>query len=500
MPKIRLYARNWSLIQKLASHDLSNGEAIKCRLKNELLHSSPSENQDYVEIIVDKSGKEVLNCLDMLRSVGDGDWKLKQDTDEYRVMYRQGPQGTLLHSLLVEGFVDGHVCVCLGLEVALFHRWWPQFNFPTFKIIESKCAQKVQMGEQIALVRMKCAWPLSAREVVVHCFEVTDTKSVDRSTHGFTNDGIPEVKDVVRAELVGGFALQKLTSNRRIVTMNIKPYIVPLSLINFLLRQIVGSGFKLYKKAVASVAKGDEDFGQGLKRTQCMFEYMKVGITRIELKMDSEPDIPMVEKSAHNCHGKSGTESLPVTVTAKTSLGDHLFIQSKQEDTSVSVEQHPKSEEAGNEILSIDQSSSRSKPEQISKEKKVVFSPEVEHALGILNNVISMVRGSGIDIQICAICVESLVKEVCPYQTTQTTTKQNLLVPEKSQDDVLNSSRGRTVGESPRASVLENMSKDYSEVPPVNGNYQGSNITNGGENSRQRKKHCFCCFHSAADQ
>ncbi|KAI3857230.1 hypothetical protein MKW92_001159 [Papaver armeniacum] len=494
-----------------------------CRLKNELLHSSPSENQDYVEIIVDKSGKEVLNCLDMLRSVGDGDSKLKQDTDEYRVMYREGPQGTPLHSLLkaLLMVLQMFVSVCLGWEVALFHRWWPQFNFPTFKIIESKCAQKVQMGEQIALVRMKCAWPLSAREVVVHCFEVefleddllifvlnsvTDTKSVDRSTHGFTNDGIPEVKDVVRAELVGGFALKKLTSNR--MTMNIKPYIVPLSLINFLLRQIVGSGFKLYKKAVASVAKGDEDFGQGLKRTQCMFEYMKVGITRIELKMDSEPDIPMVEKSAHNCHGKSGTESLPVdtTVTAKTSLGDHLFIQSKQEDTSISgqtsqhgiedeeIEQHPKSEEAGNEILSIDRNL---------HPKKVVISPEVEHALGILNNI--NIRGSGIDIQIwsdhsgSAICVESLVKEVCPYQTTQTTTKQNLLVPEKSQDDVLNSSRGRTVGESPRASVLENMSKDYSEVP-ASGYYEGSNITNGGGNSRQRNKHCFCCFHSAADQ
>ncbi|KAI3882421.1 hypothetical protein MKW92_040299 [Papaver armeniacum] len=471
MPKIRLYARNWSLIQKLASHDLSNGEAIKCRLKNELLHSSPSENQDYVEIIVDKGGKEVLNCLDMLRSVGDGDWKLKQDTDEYRVMYREGPQGAPLHSLLVEGFVDGpmDVCVCLGWEVALFHRWWPQFNFPTFKIIESKCVQKVRIGEQIALVRGCCALFLKSEfledDLLIFVLNsVTDTKSVDRSTHGFTNDGIPEVK--------------------------ISRILFPCHLLIFLLRQIVGSGFKLYKK--------------------CIFEYMKVGITRIELKMDSEPDIPMVEKSAHNCHGKSGTESLPVdtTVTAKTSLGDHLFIQSKQEDTSVSgqtsqhgiedeeIEQHTKSEEAGNEILSIDQSSSRSQSEQISKEKKVVISPEVEHALGILNNIISMVRGSGINIQIWsdlalpiksyAICVESLVKEVCPYQTTQTTTKQNLLVPENL----------KTIR---RASVLENMSKDYSEVP-VNENYEGSNITNGGENSRQRKKHCFCCFHSAADQ
>ncbi|KAI3843763.1 hypothetical protein MKW92_032404, partial [Papaver armeniacum] len=69
-------------------------------------------------------------------------------------------------------------------------------------------------------------------------------------------------------------------------------------------------------------------------------------------------------------------------------------------------------------------------------------------------------------------------------------------------DSVLNSSRGRTLGKSLRASVLllDNMSKDYSEVTvEVNGIHEGSNI-NGGEKSRQRKKHIFCCFRSAADQ
>ncbi|KAI3898437.1 hypothetical protein MKX03_001335 [Papaver bracteatum] len=429
------------LDKTLASHELSSEEAIKCRLKNQLLHSSPSENQEYVENIVDKNGKQVSNCLDMLRSVrddslmeatpdqGHGEWKLKQDTDEYRVMYREGPQGTPLHSLLVEGFVDGpmDVCLCLAWEIALFHRWWPQFNFPTFKIIESKCVQKVRIGEQIALVRMKVAWPLSAREVVVHYFEVeflehdliivvlnsvTDTESVDRSTHGFTNDGIPEVKDIVRAELVGAFALQKVTSNRSyfrtIMTMDIKLDFVPPSLINFMSRQLIGSGFKLYKKAVASVAKGDEDFGKALKDP--LYVRILEGLNHERrLKMDSESDIVMGEK----LHEEPGTETLPAdtTSTGKTSLGDHLIIRSKQADMSSSgqtsqyeieeeeIEQRTKSEEDGNGIIPIDQSASHLTVEQISKEKKVFISPEVEHALDILNNVISMVRGSGINIQ-----------------------------------------------------------------------------------------------------
>lgn len=505
------------LDKTLASHDLSYEEAIKCRLKNELLQSSPSENQEYVDNIVDKSGKEVLNCVDMLRSVGDGDWKLKQDTDEYRVMYREGPQGTPLHSLLVEGFVDGpmDVCVCLGWEVGLFHRWWPRFNFPTFKIIESKCVQKVRIGEQIALVRMKCAWPLSAREVVVHAFEVefleddllifvlnsvTDTKSVDRSTHGFTNDGIPEVKDIVRAELVGGIALQKVTSNRSyfrtIMTIDMKLDFVPPSLINFLSRQIIGSGFELYKKAVASVAKGDEDFGKALKDT--FYVRIREGLNQENrLKMNSEPNILVVEKSADKCHGKSETGSLPAdaTVTAKNSLGDHLVIQSKQEDTSVSsqasqneieeeeIEQHIKSEEAGNGIEPIYHSSSRLTAKQISEEKKVVISPEVEHALGILNNVISMVRGSGINSQTWS-GLGSTNQELVNSRTTPQDHSGGAICVKALKTDKKDA----------------NLSKDYSEVTvEVNGIHEGSNI-NGGEKSRQRKKHRLCCFRSAADQ
>lgn len=42
--------------------------------------------------------------------------------------------------------------------------------------------------------------------------------------------------------------------------MDIKLEFVPPSVINFISRQLVGTGFKLYKKTVASVCKGDGDF------------------------------------------------------------------------------------------------------------------------------------------------------------------------------------------------------------------------------------------------
>ena len=45
-------------------------------------------------------------------------------------------------------------------------------------------------------------------------FQVPDLETIDVNTHGFTKDGIPAAQDVVRADLVGGFALQKVTSTR----------------------------------------------------------------------------------------------------------------------------------------------------------------------------------------------------------------------------------------------------------------------------------------------
>lgn len=85
---------------------------------------------------------------------------------------------------------------------------WPQSSFPPFKVTSSTCLQKIRIGEQIALVRfvkprtttvhldifpsfssmlkseivkcllvfvfseerVKVAWPLSAREALVHYF------------------------------------------------------------------------------------------------------------------------------------------------------------------------------------------------------------------------------------------------------------------------------------------------------------------------------------------
>ncbi|KAJ0089066.1 hypothetical protein Patl1_32762 [Pistacia atlantica] len=286
------------LDRTLASPELTNEETLRNLVKNQL-NSSGDGFGGCSESVVQRKTVEVSKFLDMLRSASvddDGvskasegshrEWKLKQDNEEFRVMYREGPEGTPLHSLLVEGYVEGPVdaCLCVSWESTLYRKWWPQYNFPTFKITALQCLQKVRICEQISLVRMKVTWPLSAREAIVHYFmfeyfqddlivllfnTIDDVKSIDKNTHGFTNDGIPEAKDVVRIEVVGGVAIQKVTHERSyfrtIARMDVKVDFVPPSLINFISRQLIGSGFRLYQKAVASAFSDSEEYSKALK-------------------------------------------------------------------------------------------------------------------------------------------------------------------------------------------------------------------------------------------
>ncbi|KAI3443357.1 hypothetical protein Pfo_000022 [Paulownia fortunei] len=287
------------LDKTLTSPYLTNDEMIHALVKNQILQSVDCKLEEYTEYVVERRSKEMSNFLSMLRSASLNDversksrdeshsgWKVKQDTDEFRVMYREGPEGTPFHTLLVEGYVDGplDVCLCVSCESDLYKKWWPQTAIPTFKVISSQCVQKVRTGEQISLVRMKVSWPLSNREALVHYFafeyfqddlivvllnSISDSETIDRSTHGFTRDGIPDAQDVVRLDVVGGFAIQKVTADRSyfrtIANMDIKLDFVPPAFINFISRQLVSSGFKLYKKEVASVTKGDEKFREALK-------------------------------------------------------------------------------------------------------------------------------------------------------------------------------------------------------------------------------------------
>ncbi|XP_057805257.1 uncharacterized protein LOC131020460 [Salvia miltiorrhiza] len=394
----------------LSSPDLTNHERLQTLVRNQILQSSDLQFEGCVENVVERRSNEVSNFLGMLRStalVNDADrsntaWKVKQDTEEFRVMYREGPEGTPFHTLLVEGYVDGplDVCLCISWETGLYNKWWPQTAIPTFKVISSRCLQRVGAGEQISLVRMKVSWPLSSREAVIHYFvfeyfqedlmvvvinSISDSETIDRHSHGFTRDGIPNAEEVVRIDMVGGFALQKVTAERSyfrtIANMDIKLDFVPPSFINFVSRQLVGSGFKLYKKEVASVSKGDQKFCEALKDPL---------YARIRAALDSE-------SSATVANQKGGGEG----DNAADSEAKDASLQLKGNDTEASLQvlddcslisSNCSSDESSYKEVLGSCSGDEEEGSRSEAGKKVPISGEVEKALGTLEKVIAIFK------------------------------------------------------------------------------------------------------------
>ncbi|XP_019153637.1 PREDICTED: uncharacterized protein LOC109150185 [Ipomoea nil] len=418
------------LDKTLLSQDLVNEDLLKGLVKSQIISSLNIENEECIDNVVERRTKEVQNVLGMLRStsVTDGEkskssepshgWKIKQDSEEFRVMYREGPEGTPFHTLLVEGYVDGpvDVCHCISWEADLYKKWLPQSTIPTFKISFTQCLQKIRIGEQISLVRMKLSWPLSSREALLHYFEfdyfqdglvivllnsISDVEGVDISTHGFSKDGIPDAQDVVRIDVVGGFAMQKVTANRSyfrtIANLDIKLDLVPPAFINFISRQLIGSGFKLYKKEVASVTRGDEDFSKALKDPL----YSRV---REALYSDHTCNgAPVLENLTGNSDKQAKDESRDENVNM-----DHIVINSPaggNENVSCEIEEIDEEDGEKSENLPKDDREQCDSPSNPvlhkcfnSKSNEVVISRDVQQALATLEKAIAFIRENQLDL------------------------------------------------------------------------------------------------------
>ncbi|XP_020587377.1 uncharacterized protein LOC110029428 isoform X2 [Phalaenopsis equestris] len=391
----------------LSLPDLVNKDSIASLVKEQFIQSSLRSNRDVGKIVENRT-LEVENFLEMLRSASGSssshsnlqkDWKIKQDTDQLRVMYCEGPDGSPFHTLLAEGFADGpmDVCLCVSWESTLYKKWWPQYNVPAFKIIISQCLQKVRIGEEISLIRVKVPWPVSDREAVVHYFEIeyfdedlvlvlvktiSDTEHIDPDTYGFSGDVIPQAKDTIRIDLLGGFVLQKVESNRcyfrAIFNFDIKLDFIPASLINFISRQLIGNGHKLYQKAVGSVATIDPDYRLALQGPLYVRirQQLHTGTTPVTSSEGLE-----IQKPSFLNESKTGAPGKDNAIKARTS---HPEITEEYAEGKI----HMANGSSGNLLLDKHKNSSH---------EKASISPEVEHALGILDQVISMVRRQSID-------------------------------------------------------------------------------------------------------
>ncbi|KAH0927458.1 LOW QUALITY PROTEIN: hypothetical protein HID58_019714, partial [Brassica napus] len=226
------------LDKTLSSPDLTNDQTLKTLIRQQL-------DQECSVYVLDQRVSDLSSILEKLRSASAkdqdlsqstneasrGDWKVKHDHEDCRVMYREGLEGSP----------------------------WPISAFPAFRILKTKSLQKENINEQICLVRMKVPWPMANREAVLQFFLFEYFKdglviillnSISApEVENFEKKGVYEAADAVRVDLVGGVAIQKI---------DIKLDLVPTSLINLVSRQLLGNGFKLFKKTIGSVAKSDD--------------------------------------------------------------------------------------------------------------------------------------------------------------------------------------------------------------------------------------------------
>ncbi|KAL1196932.1 hypothetical protein V5N11_024732 [Cardamine amara subsp. amara] len=482
-----------TLDKTLSSPELTNHETLKSLLRDQLCSS-----QECNENILDKRTADVSKLLSKLRSVSMtdhqvskltkdassyGDWKLKHDYEDCRVMYREGLEGSPFHTLLVEGYMDGPIedCLCVSWESSLYTKWWPQFSFPPFRILKSTCLQKVGIGEQVCFVRMKVPWPLTDREIIVHFFLfeyfkdgliVILLKSIsDLDSIGVTSKDvvIPESLDAVRIDLVGGFVIQKVTPQRSyfrtIADLDIKLDLMPPSLINFISRQLIGNGFRLYKKSVASVAKFDEDYSKAL--TDPLYTKIRQALYTTDKAIEEEE--PKLE--ANEVNG----DSLPKNELENN--GDASEIEPVHCRRTVPEIEEEEEEEDFEESISSEEGNVIAKTE-VDFRRRFCISPEVEQALGTLDRVIYMVRN---------ITPVQEDEELSPNRAEDQAKQVSLLeiiesVPQRSQKQELLTS---TV-------IQEETSEFIQEEKRENETGQKHDILNKGNKSkRKRKIRCF---------
>ncbi|KAJ0981736.1 hypothetical protein J5N97_009991 [Dioscorea zingiberensis] len=381
------------LDRTLSSPDLMNEESLRSLVKDQLLRSPFCGTEGDLVNVVQKRTTEVCRFLEMLRSASvtkrdaskvhgasHKDWKVKQDTDQLRM-------GLLMSVYVSRGsqlFIEN------GGRNTTFHLLRLSYHH----------VYKSPIGEDISLVRVKVPWPVSDREALLHYFQIEyfkedlvfvllttipNTEDIDVSTHGFSKDGIPEAKDIVRVDLVGGFVLQKVSSSksyfRTIATMDVKLDFVPPSLINFIARQLIGNGYKLYNKAVGTVATSDEDYCQALESP--MYVRIRDGLENSK-KKSSVLSRVSYEEAAH-LPGVNEVETLNST----SPVSDTTFVTEIVEEETEGTPSFK-----GNQIPSGSAANLITEQCDDSKEKTFI-SPEVKLALHILDKALAIVRKSG---------------------------------------------------------------------------------------------------------
>ncbi|KAL9261539.1 hypothetical protein AKJ16_DCAP19493, partial [Drosera capensis] len=286
------------LDKSLLASNLVDEEKLRMLVKKQILCSAGDPPQGPIENLVNKRTTQVSTLLDMLRSGSENyvqsprkpyaSWKVKQDNENFRCMYREGPQGTPIHTLCVDGQADAPLDACLYVtyETSAY-----PIAFPDSRVhkVTEEYYKKIRLGEQLSLMRLKLPWPLTRREILIQfslleyyedglVFVLFNTISgkedLCKETDGFSNDELPKPDKAVRVGLLGGIAFQKVSETksflRLILDMDLTLNYVPQSAINFITGKLSGTAFKFYLKWVISILKEEAGQSKIMRNPMCL--------------------------------------------------------------------------------------------------------------------------------------------------------------------------------------------------------------------------------------
>ncbi|CAI5536706.1 unnamed protein product [Closterium sp. Naga37s-1] len=271
-----------ALDEALEAPEWNSLGAVRTAIRKQLTQQGAGATNPSEEVINHWSGEMmgVLNDMnsakaDAMKDVAPGDrraWKVCEEGPEHRAMVRKGPEGTEVHTLLMEGIVNGPVeaAVAMTRDVTFFKEWWPQQNMPVYKVIENRYLKRIGDGFDLTYMRFRTPWPFPGKEFAFMLLSVYDASTgmvttvlqtppedstlIDPHKHGFPREAVPPVPSgVVRMAINGGFTVKDLGENRchyrGIFTVDLK---MPPALVNFVTKGFGGMLFTVFSKEIES--------------------------------------------------------------------------------------------------------------------------------------------------------------------------------------------------------------------------------------------------------
>ena len=278
------------LLRKICDSLVSSSEEEED--KEELKDTKEKEKEKMVKYVLEKA-KQSESFIEMLREDAEKDssWETQKSfsfggRDQTKIYYKTTENDTKL-ILRVDQAIKREMLVPVLAtlnESQLYASWLPSWTMPKLKFSRTEKLDQRGRCSQLLLVTVECPWPFSTREVVLDAlaFDDIDESGVVavllNSCDCEDDERVPAIDhkfgQCTRVDFHGGFLFRAIPSegeawkkarekheDEMIVSFifNIDPKIsyVPVSIIQFITRTVIGTLWGMFMKIASKVKNGE---------------------------------------------------------------------------------------------------------------------------------------------------------------------------------------------------------------------------------------------------